>query len=160
MSIGPFFAWIPGVPVPKGSTRAFKLPHSDRVVTTASNNTKLKPWAASVTCGVQGSGFKLNEGPVRVSLEFRLVRPKGHMGKKGLKPTAPEHPGTKPDLDKLARAVLDALTGVAFRDDSQVVRLEASKVYDDTGTGPGVEIRMTLVGPVYELDGEPVGGPL
>ena len=33
----------------------------------------------------------------------------------------------KPDVDNIAKAVLDALNGVAFEDDSQVVRLRCSK---------------------------------
>jgi len=39
------------------------------------------------------------------------------------------HPTVKPDLDKLIRLVLDALTGVAFQDDAQVCRVEAQKRY-------------------------------
>jgi Holliday junction resolvase RusA-like endonuclease len=35
----------------------------------------------------------------------------------------------RPDLDKLVRAVLDSLTGVCYEDDSQVIRLRASKVW-------------------------------
>ena len=37
-----------------------------------------------------------------------------------------------PDLDKLVRAVLDALTGVCYKDDSQVVYIETEKVWDKT----------------------------
>jgi Holliday junction resolvase RusA-like endonuclease len=36
----------------------------------------------------------------------------------------------RPDLDKLVRAVLDALTGVCYLDDSQVTRIEAEKNFD------------------------------
>jgi Holliday junction resolvase RusA-like endonuclease len=45
-----------------------------------------------------------------------------------------------PDLDKLIRAILDALTGVVWRDDGQVVDIVASKVYADT---PGVDVVIT-----------------
>lgn len=38
---------------------------------------------------------------------------------------------SKPDLDNLAKTVLDALNGIAFVDDSQVVDLRLSKVYAD-----------------------------
>ena len=60
---------------------------------------------------------------------------KGHYGTgrnaDQVKASAPPHPTTKPDATKLVRAVEDALTGVIWRDDSQVVRQWASKVYDD-----------------------------
>lgn len=35
----------------------------------------------------------------------------------------------KPDLDNLAKAILDGLNGIAFKDDSQIVRLNLSKEY-------------------------------
>lgn len=38
-------------------------------------------------------------------------------------------PGRRPDLDELCRAGLNALTGIVWRDGSQVVCLEASKNY-------------------------------
>lgn len=58
--------------------------------------------------------------PVAIEIEFGLLRPKSV--KRNL-PTVP------PDLDKLIRAVLDSLTGIAYQDDSQVVRIVATKVY-------------------------------
>lgn len=42
---------------------------------------------------------------------------------------------SKPDLDNVAKAVLDALNGVAFRDDRQVIRLIVEKRYDPDGVG-------------------------
>jgi len=43
-------------------------------------------------------------------------------------------------VDKLARAVNDGLSGAAFQDDSQVIRMTASKEYSDT---PGVDIEIS-----------------
>jgi Holliday junction resolvase RusA-like endonuclease len=48
-------------------------------------------------------------------------------------------PTVPPDLDKQIRSILDALTGVAYGDDSQVTRILASKEYGS----PGVEIEVT-----------------
>ena len=42
-------------------------------------------------------------------------------------------PTKKPDVDNVAKSVLDALNGVAWLDDSQVVRLEISKSYSAAG---------------------------
>ena len=42
-------------------------------------------------------------------------------------------PATKPDLDNCVKAILDALNGVAFVDDGQVVEIHAAKYYDDGG---------------------------
>lgn len=37
----------------------------------------------------------------------------------------------KPDADNIAKAILDALNGIAYDDDSQVVSLEVIKLYDE-----------------------------
>jgi len=84
-------------------------------------------------------------GPVKVELTFGMLRPKGHYrtGRNAhlLRVGAPARPAGKPDLDKLARAVLDGLTaGGAWKDDSQVVVLVAEKLY---AAGPGCRIVVT-----------------
>ena len=52
-------------------------------------------------------------------------------------------PWVKPDLDKLIRAVLDGLTGVAYVDDAQVTLISASKSY---GSVEGVWITIEQLG--------------
>ena len=54
-------------------------------------------------------------------------------------------PYVRPDLDKLIRAVLDGLTGVAYEDDQQVVRLTAQKAYGET-EGVHITIRERILG--------------
>lgn len=75
-----------------------------------------------------------------VRLNFFLPRPKS-LPKKIL------HPVKKPDLDKLVRAVFDGMTGILFRDDSQIVNLRARKDYSDT---PRVEVTIS----VWEKEGK------
>lgn len=65
---------------------------------------------------------------VMVSLGFRLQAPRR---------TVRELPTTRPDIDKLSRACLDAMTGIVYLDDAQVVHLEATKLYGET---PGCRI--------------------
>ena len=55
-----------------------------------------------------------------------------------LRVDAPEYVDRAPDLDKLERAALDALTGVLYLDDRQVARLSADKSWGDI---PGVDVR-------------------
>lgn len=86
-------------------------------------------------------------GPVSVELVFRFARPKGHFNTKGqLKPSAPMHVIVKPDIDKIERSVLDGLTGVLFKDDSQVCCLYALKVYCKEGELEGCEVIVENVG--------------
>jgi crossover junction endodeoxyribonuclease RusA len=61
-------------------------------------------------------------GAVEVEATFYLQEPKS--ARRSL-------PYVRPDIDKLARAVLDGLTGVAFGDDGQVVRLLCNKHYGE-----------------------------
>ena len=46
-------------------------------------------------------------------------------------------PSKRPDLDNLNKSVMDALNGIVYRDDCQVVTLNSKKVYAET---PGVDI--------------------
>jgi crossover junction endodeoxyribonuclease RusA len=102
----------------------------------------VKAWRETVRAAAHAAhdGAPL-AGPVNVHLVFRAARPKAHWRVAGrLAITAPRRPTTRPDVDKLARAVLDALTGVVFTDDSQVVELVAIKRYATAEHGPGVHI--------------------
>ncbi len=40
-------------------------------------------------------------------------------------------PVVKPDLDNVAKAVLDALNGLAYKDDNQIISLKVEKYYDE-----------------------------
>jgi crossover junction endodeoxyribonuclease RusA len=71
--------------------------------------------------------------PLRISIQFRLSRPAGHYGKKGIKPKAPPWPSKKPDLDKLLRSTKDSLKGIVYDDDSRIVRVDAEKIYAAVG---------------------------
>lgn len=127
--------FVRGTPAPKGSTRAFVV--AGRAVTTNANK-NTAPWERIVAVEAM-SHFRdaPTDVPVEVTLGFRLLRPKGHFGARGVKPQAPKAPAKKPDLDKLVRCVLDALTGVVWVDDSQVVEVVATKKFS---LEPGVQI--------------------
>ena len=120
--------FVGGIPAPKGSARAFYVPKLGRAVVTAAN-AKTRPWEQAVRAEASIAGLRPLDGAVRVEVTFLFARPAGHFGAKGLRPSAPREHTKKPDVDKLVRAVLDALTGVAFKDDAQVVAVEARKRY-------------------------------
>lgn len=75
-----------------------------------------------------------------VTLEFIVARPKYAIGK--LLPAIKRSTG---DIDKLARAVLDGLTGICYRDDSQVTALTCRKRLAGPDEQVGVQI-------TYQLD--------
>lgn len=104
--------------------RSFKHPRTGKVITT-SDNKALKPWRQQVShCAVnEFRGFIFQRDvPVVVQATFYFTKPPSAKKRKS--------PTVKPDIDKLLRATLDALTGIAFVDDAQVVFATASKGYD------------------------------
>lgn len=133
----PLTFFVPGIPATAGSKRLVRFGARFGITEDCKRS---KPWRASVQ-GFAVDGMRGNpglwEGPLEVSFLFSVTRPLGHVGRKGLKPSAPEFPAKKPDLLKFARAVEDALTGVVWRDDAQIVTEHLHKRY---GADPGVWI--------------------
>jgi Holliday junction resolvase RusA-like endonuclease len=84
-------------------------------------------------------------GPIILRLAFSMPRPKSHFLSGRLRADAPTWCTKKPDVDNLAKAVMDALTVCRFwRDDEQVCRIEASKQWEDVHAliPPGVRIEI------------------
>jgi len=118
---------VPGIAAPQGSKKAFRTKGGRIALVESSLN--VKPYRASVASAAYAAGAKVLHGPIFITVVVQFCRPKSHYTAKGaLRDAARRHVG-KPDIDKLCRAVLDALTGIAYADDSQVVALDASKVY-------------------------------
>jgi Holliday junction resolvase RusA-like endonuclease len=146
-----------GKPQPAGSKRAFVKGGRAIVVDDAKGS---RPWKQEVTGAavramhdaglttVSDAPMPGFDGPLVVTFAFYVDRPKGHYGVRDLKKSAPPYPIVRPDLLKLARAVEDALTGVVYRDDSQIVRETLEKHY---GLPERVEVR---VEPVAVPEGE------
>jgi crossover junction endodeoxyribonuclease RusA len=129
--IGQMFR-VAGVPAPQGSKKALNHRHTGKTILVEQSGPKLKAWRDVVT---KTAAFyfrgQMITGPVSVQIVFFLPRP-ASVGR--------VLPDVRPDADKLARAVLDALTGVAFADDAQVCDLFAGKRYAPPGVDPGATI--------------------
>jgi Holliday junction resolvase RusA-like endonuclease len=135
--------WVAGDPQPGGSKRGFYNAKLGRVIITEDNK-RCAPWRAVVSEAAQQATTAPFDGPLHVRFEFHKVRPKSHFGTGkyagALKPSAPPYPTVKPDTTKLVRAAEDALKGICWRDDSQVVSQRASKRY---GSQAGMLIVIT-----------------
>lgn len=119
---------VPGSAAPQGSKRPIRL-KTGRVVLVESS-ARVKPYRAVVALAArQAWQGAPTAGPVTLVVSFAFLRPKSHLTRSGaLRAGAPAAPG-RPDLDKLLRAVGDALTGVIYADDSQVTGIVATKAY-------------------------------
>ena len=144
--------FVPGVPAPGGSKKAFYNKRTGRamIVDDCKRN---KPWRESVawTARETYDGPPLT-GPIDLYVEFFMPRPKAHYRTRNGEPTdevklsAPHYPMTKPDASKLLRALEDALTGILWRDDAQVVNQHAYKRYAPAWSGPGAKVRVEACG--------------
>jgi len=116
---------VRGLPVAQGSLRAFRTRGGYPVITSTAKG--LAAWRRLVADVAQRHAPPEPwDGPLAVELSFRLPKPKSAAKRK-------RWPDKRPDLDKLARAALDAITHVVIRDDSHVVRLLAGKDYGPPG---------------------------
>lgn len=102
-----------------------------------SDNKNLRAWADSVRYAAQDLEAFF-EGPVRLEIEFFFSRPKSVSVKKR------PHMVTRPDTSKLVRGAEDALNGILWKDDAQVVALIATKHYVDGPAGAVVTVTEVL----------------
>lgn len=136
---------VAGLPAPQGSKKAFVNPRTKRAIIVNDNPSTLRSWRQDVIEAAKHA--RGNSVPLDASLSllvtFWLPRPQAHYGTKGLKVNAPTYSRTKPDIDKLLRAVMDALTiaGV-WTDDARVARVTMEKMYSET---PGCAVTITLL---------------
>ena len=134
------YVFVRGIPVPQGSMKAFVV--KGRAIVT-SDQKKLQPWRNQVAMEASAVYHKpITDKPIAIVLEFKMPCPKS------LPKTQWRLPAKRPDLDKMIRSILDALTGIVFKDDSQVVTITAMKRYAYDGY-PGVKIVINKSNPYY-----------
>jgi Holliday junction resolvase RusA-like endonuclease len=123
---------------PGGSKKAIPHPRTGRPVIV--EDSKNKPWrqeVAGAALEALAEHHPLShplfpDEALAVVFTFVRPRPLGHYGASGaVRSSAPAHPVTRPDVLKLARAAEDALTGIVWRDDSQIVHETLVKVYGE-----------------------------
>jgi Holliday junction resolvase RusA-like endonuclease len=131
-----------GEPQPQGSKTVIQ--QKGRRPRMIEDNPGTAPWrerveraaAAAMTGRHSGYPRDLLTGPLELRVTFVFRRPAGHFGTGRnagrLKPSAPLYVRTRPDVDKLLRAIGDAITGTVCRDDAQLVIVHAEKHYGES----------------------------
>ena len=138
---------------PKGQprTRAFARKMGAKYVARVYDSDVADEWKRAVDLGISrefaaNPTLRDDASSFDCSLTFFFRRPKSHFGKGGYtKASAPVFHVSKPDADNLAKAVLDALTGIrAWLDDDQVCELVVRKYWEHPQDNPpGCMIRIT-----------------
>jgi Holliday junction resolvase RusA-like endonuclease len=138
-----FTFFVHGVPVPQGSKSVSRSGHLYDV-----NAKTLKPWRQQIADTIRATDARgVIEGPVALSVVFSFPRPKSHYNKSGLTTKAPRMHQSKPDLDKLVRALGDGIATDAnlLKDDSQIVSINAEKRYCVKEEQPGALVTIMLL---------------
>jgi Holliday junction resolvase RusA-like endonuclease len=114
-------------------------------------NKKAKPWKKLVrdTAELAMRGRLLYRGPLEVTFKFYRALNKGDVLADGVSLSASRrhdwYPATKPDLLKLARAIEDAMTGIIYLDDAQIVDEHLRKRFVTPGDMGGAERERVVV---------------
>ena len=137
--------FVDGTPKAKGSMTGF-LRNGHVVVTAGHHSAK---WEKTIVEHLATKDFELIPGPVFLALRFRMPIPESRRPK----PKSADVwkrvpvPAVFPDLDKLVRAVMDAITKAGlYEDDARVIDLVASARY--TVSRPGVGVTLAQSNPV------------
>jgi Holliday junction resolvase RusA-like endonuclease len=132
-----------GKPQPAGSKRAFAIKRGGvptGKVAVADANPRVKSWQQEVRVAARQAAVdagidSLFVGPLELRAWFYVPRPRNHYrtGRNShlLRDSAPTWPIVRPDTTKLLRGLEDALTGVVWFDDAQVVVQAARKVFGE-----------------------------
>lgn len=125
-----------GTPAPQGS-KAFKGMRGGKAILVESSKA-VKPWREAVTWAAIEAGRPHVSGPVSLHVVFTLPKPQSAPKRRKT------YPDRKPDIDKLLRSTLDALTQIGvIEDDARIIHLTASKVFPGEDGGldvPGAVI--------------------
>lgn len=143
--------WVPGQPVPKGSTKAYavKAPNTKRgmrAIVTADNGPDQDAWGSRVRSEVLRAWREVGGplgaprfDPVVVWCEFVMPR------RRSAPKTFTEPHTRKPDTDKLLRMVGDQLTHVVVTDDATSVCMGGTKREAEPDEAPGARIRVCVL---------------
>lgn len=122
---------IPGEPIGKGRPKFARRGNFVQTYTpekTASYENLVKLCYRQVP----ESEYAFAERPIQVNILAKFSISKSASKKKRLEMLGGTiRPTKKPDVDNLVKSILDALSGVAYKDDSQVVELTIGKIYSE-----------------------------
>ena len=123
---------VPGDPVPQPRPRVSTRGGFARAYVPKDH--AVHAYRQAIAVAAREAGLATTGEPLNVVIDAVFARPKSHLRKNVVKPDAPRLP--RPDVDNIAKAVLDALQDVVG-DDTNVGRLVVEKTY-------GTEARTTV----------------
>ena len=134
MIIAEFF--IPGVPVAKGRPKFFRRGNFVGTYTPEKTEAYESNLYAFVARYAQEKKITPIGGPISIRATFFMPRQKSHTAKQRI---SPWHV-SRPDTDNMVKALLDAINGIFFNDDSQVCSEYSAKIYATETQLPGIHL--------------------
>ena len=123
---------IEGRGVPQGRPRAVRMGAGVRMYDPPKSKAYKQMVSARVRSYMKINGIQTITEPLAIHLNFYFTTPKSYSKKRIRAIEAKEELFTKkPDLDNLAKSILDSCNNLLFKDDSQIVGLTIGKHYGD-----------------------------
>ena len=124
--------FIPGNPVAQGRGRIVRIGQNARIA----DPVKSREWKAYVKAvAAEHAPATPSSKPIYLSLRFDFMRPKSRKRDRFVV--------TRPDVDNLAKGIMDAMNGIFFEDDRQVASLGVLKAYTKADGAPGVYVHLS-----------------
>ena len=123
---------IPGPPVGKERPRV-----TGKRTYTAPRTAAYEEW---IRLHARNARVQMQEGPLKLTLVHAKQVPASWSKKRKAAALAGIYATGMPDLDNVVKAILDGLNRIAWRDDSQVAVIAASRVYVSNPSSVTVEI--------------------
>lgn len=120
---------VPGEPVPQPRPRVSTRGGFARAYVPSRH--PVHAYREAIATAAKAAGVVRTSEPMCVAIDAVFARPRSHMRKAGVRPDAPKLP--RPDVDNIAKAVLDALQDV-IGDDTSVGKLVVEKMYGTTAS--------------------------
>lgn len=129
---------VPGAPKGKARPRVTKAGHAF----TPKGTVEYENWVKQ--CFVLSGQKGCLEGQIEARIKAFFPIPRSTSQSKRIQMVIGKiQPAKKPDIDNIAKSVLDALNGMAYQDDSQIVKLIIEKWYSND---PHVEVELIELG--------------
>lgn len=134
---------VPGRP--QGKARARTVINNGRVHTYTPDKTAEYEKLVKTIYRQASKGQMMDDGPIMVTITA-VFEPPASVSKKQLEAMLDgrSFPQKKPDLDNILKIILDALNGVAYADDKNVIGVVGKKEY---GMSARVEVKLEILEP-------------
>lgn len=133
---------IPAIPIAQPRQRVGVIAGRARTYTPIKAPVNAYKATCRIAAAQSGQAVVL-DGPIALKAVFVLPRPSAKIWK--ARPMPRERHAKKPDADNLAKSLLDALTGLLWRDDSQISSLTIEKWIAAGDERPHVEVEVMAV---------------